>query len=196
MPSHRSCRLAPLIQCDYCPLLFHMDCLDPPLTALPAGKWMCPNHVEHLVVRGLVSDRAPHIRPEAFFSFHLKRLSDVQLNQRTLSLSSRCQLFDQFQDRMSQHAVKLDFLRRVHRQNAPNRRSAHPHSKKTIKVGWGFKREGVGAMLLEGGVSPSENPPPVVASGAGCHQVPVPESSFHAASCRGAPVGTGLQRRS
>lgn len=46
----RSCRLAPLIQCDYCPLLFHMDCLDPPLTALPAGKWMCPNHVEHLVV--------------------------------------------------------------------------------------------------------------------------------------------------
>lgn len=50
----RSCRLAPLIQCDYCPLLFHMDCLDPPLTALPAGKWMCPNHVEHLVVRVLV----------------------------------------------------------------------------------------------------------------------------------------------
>lgn len=43
--------MAPLIQCDYCPLLFHMDCLDPPLTALPAGKWMCPNHVEHLVVR-------------------------------------------------------------------------------------------------------------------------------------------------
>uniref|UniRef100_A0A3Q3WTT0 PHD-type domain-containing protein n=1 Tax=Mola mola TaxID=94237 RepID=A0A3Q3WTT0_MOLML len=91
---NRSCRLAPLIQCDYCPLLFHMDCLDPPLTALPAGKWMCPNHVEHLV-----------------------------LNQRSLSLSSRCQLFDQFQDRMSQHAVKLDFLRQVHRQNAPNRRS-------------------------------------------------------------------------
>lgn len=52
--SDRSCRLAPLIQCDYCPLLFHMDCLDPPLTALPAGKWMCPNHVEHLVVRVLV----------------------------------------------------------------------------------------------------------------------------------------------
>lgn len=52
-PLVRSCRLAPLIQCDYCPLLFHMDCLDPPLTALPAGKWMCPNHVEHLVVRVL-----------------------------------------------------------------------------------------------------------------------------------------------
>src|SRR4029434_7432209 len=47
---YRSCRLAPLVQCDYCPLLFHMDCLDPPLTAMPTGRWMCPNHVEHLVV--------------------------------------------------------------------------------------------------------------------------------------------------
>lgn len=102
---NRSCRMAPLIQCDYCPLLFHMDCLDPPLTALPAGKWMCPNHVEHLV-----------------------------LNQRSLSLSRRCQLFDQFQDRMSQHAVKLDFLRRVHRQHAPNRRTTHQHRKRTVKV--------------------------------------------------------------
>ncbi|XP_054650655.1 PHD finger protein 12 isoform X2 [Dunckerocampus dactyliophorus] len=102
---NRSCRLAPLIQCDYCPLLFHTDCLDPPLTALPAGKWMCPNHVEHLV-----------------------------LNQRSLSLSSRCQLFDQFQDRMSQHAVKLDFLRRVHRQYSPNYRATQQYNKKTIKV--------------------------------------------------------------
>ncbi|XP_068440499.1 PHD finger protein 12 [Clinocottus analis] len=117
---NRSCRLAPLIQCDYCPLLFHMDCLDPPLTALPAGKWMCPNHIEHLV-----------------------------LNQRSLSLSSHCQLFDHFQDRMSQHAVKLDFLRRVHRQNAPNRRTSHQHNKKTIKVPDAIK-------------SQYQNPPPIL----------------------------------
>uniref|UniRef100_A0A665WQK0 PHD finger protein 12 n=1 Tax=Echeneis naucrates TaxID=173247 RepID=A0A665WQK0_ECHNA len=125
---NRSCRLAPLIQCDYCPLLFHMDCLDPPLTALPAGKWMCPNHVEHLV-----------------------------LNQKSLSLSSRCQLFDQFQDRMSQHAVKLDFLRRVHRQNAPNRRSSLQHNKKTIKVPDAIK-------------SHYQNPPPMLLP-AGVHQL-------------------------
>lgn len=37
---------------------------------------------------------------------------------------------------MSQHAVKLDFLRRVHRKSAPNRRSAHQHDKKTLKVRW------------------------------------------------------------
>ncbi|CAG6007037.1 PHD finger protein 12-like [Menidia menidia] len=116
----RSCRLAPLIQCDYCPLLFHMDCLDPPLTALPAGKWMCPNHVEHIV-----------------------------LNQRSLSLSRRCQLFDHFQDRMSQHAVKLDFLRRVHWQNAPKRRTLHHQNKRTIKVPDAIK-------------SQYQNPPPML----------------------------------
>ncbi|XP_035638579.1 PHD finger protein 12-like [Oncorhynchus keta] len=104
-PCGRSCRLAPLIQCDYCPLLFHMDCLDPPLTAMPVGKWMCPNHIEHMV-----------------------------LKQRSLTLSGRCQLFDQFQDRMSQHAVKVDFLQRVHRLNPPVRRGAHTHLKKTLKV--------------------------------------------------------------
>ncbi|KAJ8332753.1 hypothetical protein SKAU_G00425420 [Synaphobranchus kaupii] len=82
-----------------------MDCLDPPLTAMPAGKWMCPNHMEHVV-----------------------------LTQKNMTLSSRCQLFDHFQDRMSQHAVKVDFLRRVHRQNPPNRRGVHPHRKRTLKV--------------------------------------------------------------
>lgn len=46
----RSCKKAPLIACDYCTSLFHQDCLDPPLTALPAGLWMCPNHPEHFIV--------------------------------------------------------------------------------------------------------------------------------------------------
>ncbi|XP_056119417.1 PHD finger protein 12 isoform X1 [Rhinichthys klamathensis goyatoka] len=101
----KSCRVAPLIQCDYCALLFHMDCLDPPLTAMPAGRWMCPNHVEHMV-----------------------------LNQKNVTLSTRCQLFDQFQDRLSQHAVKVDFLRWVHRQHHPNRRGVRRIKKKTLKV--------------------------------------------------------------
>ncbi|CAF90895.1 unnamed protein product [Tetraodon nigroviridis] len=154
---NRSCRLAPLVQCDYCPLLFHMDCLDPPLTALPAGKWMCPNHVEHLV-----------------------------LNQRNLSLTSRCQLFDQFQDRMSQHAVKLDFLRRVHRKSAPKRRSAHQHAKKTLKVSR--------SRLLP--PLPPRPHPAALGPGSGRHQVSVPEPSPHAAPGGGAAAGAGLRRRS
>ncbi|XP_063306048.1 PHD finger protein 12 [Pelobates fuscus] len=101
----RSCRVAPLIQCDYCPLLFHMDCLDPPLTAMPTGRWMCPNHIEHIV-----------------------------LNQKSMTLSNRCQVFDRFQDSISQHAVKLDFLSRIHKTNPPNRRVLPLSKKHTVKV--------------------------------------------------------------
>lgn len=46
----RGRRTAHLIQCDYCPLLYHADCTDPPLSSLPKERWMCPNHVERIVV--------------------------------------------------------------------------------------------------------------------------------------------------
>ncbi|XP_023267297.1 PHD finger protein 12-like, partial [Seriola lalandi dorsalis] len=58
---------------------------------------------------------------------------------------------------MSQHAVKLDFLRRVHRQNAPNRRTNLQHNKKTIKVPDAIK-------------SHYQNPPPMLHP-AGVHQL-------------------------
>lgn len=102
---NRSCRVAPLIQCDYCPLLFHMDCLEPPLTAMPLGRWMCPNHIEHVV-----------------------------LNQKNLTLSNRCRVFDGFQDTISQHAVKVDFLNRIHKKHPPNRRVLQPAKRKSLKV--------------------------------------------------------------
>ncbi|KAJ7416410.1 hypothetical protein WISP_71479 [Willisornis vidua] len=102
---NRSCRVAPLIQCDYCPLLFHMDCLEPPLTAMPLGRWMCPNHIEHVV-----------------------------LNQKNLTLSNRCRVFDRFQDTISQHVVKVDFLNRVHKKHPPNRRVLQSVKRKGLKV--------------------------------------------------------------
>lgn len=42
-----------IVSCDYCALSWHLDCLDPPLAGMPnAGrKWMCPNHVEHVLGR-------------------------------------------------------------------------------------------------------------------------------------------------
>lgn len=102
---NRSCRVAPLIQCDYCPLLFHMDCLEPPLTAMPLGRWMCPNHIEHVV-----------------------------LNQKNLTLSNRCQVFDRFQDTISQHVVKVDFLNRIHKKHPPNRRVLQSVKRRSLKV--------------------------------------------------------------
>lgn len=46
----------PTLQCDYCPLSFHLDCLDPPMAKPPyqtgnsekaRQNWMCPNHSHH-----------------------------------------------------------------------------------------------------------------------------------------------------
>ncbi|KAJ1920848.1 hypothetical protein H4219_001085 [Mycoemilia scoparia] len=42
-----------IIRCDYCPLVWHWDCLDPPLSSAPQAnkKWMCPNHADHAMPR-------------------------------------------------------------------------------------------------------------------------------------------------
>lgn len=53
----KSARVNPLVQCDYCPLMFHADCLDPPLTSIPLSRWMCPNHPNHLVDDKMVTDK-------------------------------------------------------------------------------------------------------------------------------------------
>ncbi|KAI7863050.1 hypothetical protein BDF14DRAFT_1847324 [Spinellus fusiger] len=44
---------APMVGCDYCPLYWHMDCLDPPMCIPPnvTRNWMCPNHAEHAMPR-------------------------------------------------------------------------------------------------------------------------------------------------
>lgn len=39
-----------IINCDYCSLSWHLDCLDPPLASVKklGSKWKCPNHVDDL----------------------------------------------------------------------------------------------------------------------------------------------------
>ncbi|KAJ2826398.1 hypothetical protein IWW50_002374 [Coemansia erecta] len=43
----------PLVRCDYCPLGWHWDCVDPPLSSAPPPhrRWMCPNHADHAMPR-------------------------------------------------------------------------------------------------------------------------------------------------
>ncbi|XP_049535294.1 PHD finger protein 12 [Anopheles darlingi] len=89
-----SCRKAPLVACDYCDLLFHQDCLDPPLTALPTAMWMCPNHVEQFVDWKLVN---------------------------SVSASERIRLWNQFNGDVDHELVKTEFIRMVHRKNPPFR---------------------------------------------------------------------------
>lgn len=31
-----------LLCCDYCPLVYHPECLNPPLKDQPSDYWMCP----------------------------------------------------------------------------------------------------------------------------------------------------------
>ncbi|XP_031561425.1 PHD finger protein 21A-like, partial [Actinia tenebrosa] len=31
-----------LLMCDTCNLVYHLKCLDPPLTGIPSGMWICP----------------------------------------------------------------------------------------------------------------------------------------------------------
>lgn len=37
--------------CDFCPLLYHADCLNPPLKYPPSTKWMCPVHPESMLLQ-------------------------------------------------------------------------------------------------------------------------------------------------
>lgn len=43
----------PLVACDYCPLHFHLDCLDPPRATMPSNfkRWKCPCHIEDLLCK-------------------------------------------------------------------------------------------------------------------------------------------------
>ncbi|KAK4877767.1 hypothetical protein RN001_010273 [Aquatica leii] len=90
----KTCRVAPLIACDYCPLLYHLDCLDPPLSSPPSGRWLCPSHVEHFL--------------------DCKLLTSV-------SATERVKLWDKFTGPVDQDAIKIEFFRKVHRKNPPFR---------------------------------------------------------------------------
>lgn len=104
---NKSCRIGPLVPCDYCPLFFHLDCVDPPLTTPPTGKWMCPNHPEHFMDSTLLTSH---------------------------SLSERVKLWDKFSSPLDQDTVRLGFLQRCHRQNPPFRYKVKRALRSRIRV--------------------------------------------------------------
>ena len=57
-----------MVSCDFCPLHWHLDCLDPPLSCLPplSKKWRCPNHASNITVRILAGQSG--ISCSIFFS--------------------------------------------------------------------------------------------------------------------------------
>jgi len=104
----RSCRKAPLIACDYCSLYFHQDCLDPPLTTFPIGRWMCPNHPNHFIDQNLLT---------------------------SCRVTERIKLWDKYANqRIDQHTVKLDFLRKARTANPLFRTKVKLEGRPRIKV--------------------------------------------------------------
>lgn len=83
----KGCRKAPLIHCDYCPLVYHADCIDPPLTILPTTRWMCPNHVEPVAEEKLLSSS---------------------------SFCERVKLWNHFAKPIDHESIKISFLDKVH----------------------------------------------------------------------------------
>lgn len=81
-------RKAPLINCDYCPLVYHIDCIDPPLTNIPVTRWMCPSHVEPIIEEKLLSSS---------------------------SFSERIRLWDRFSKPIDHESIKLGFLKKIHK---------------------------------------------------------------------------------
>lgn len=89
----KGCRKAPLINCDYCPLVYHADCIDPPLTTLPNTRWMCPNHVEPIAEEKLLSSS---------------------------SFCERVKLWNHFAKPIDHESIKVSFLDKVHESKNPD----------------------------------------------------------------------------
>ena len=98
----KSSRVGPLVRCDYCPLSFHLDCLDPPMSEVPRDVWMCPNHVEQFLDNKILS---------------------------TTSITERVKLWDKFAKQpIDSNAVKLQFMKRCQRRNGRFKRKKVPTS--------------------------------------------------------------------
>ncbi|KAH8696696.1 putative PHD finger domain protein [Talaromyces proteolyticus] len=116
----------PMIQCDYCPCWWHIDCTDPPLPGPPKQlhpsdktyhNWMCPNHIDHelYVVHtengsyaGKSRIRRPR-NPRVIDIDILPEDSEVEELQETESQG--------IVYRVSEQGVKLNFIERVKREN-------------------------------------------------------------------------------
>jgi len=104
----KSSRVGPLVRCDYCPLSFHLDCLDPPMSEVPRDVWMCPNHVEQFLDNKILS---------------------------STSITERVKLWDKFAKQpIDSNAVKLQFMKRCQRRNDKFKRKVSTRARFTVKV--------------------------------------------------------------
>ncbi|OJD18639.1 hypothetical protein AJ78_01335 [Emergomyces pasteurianus Ep9510] len=115
----------PIIQCDYCPCSWHLDCLDPPRSnpplqvpgsENPALHWKCPNHIDHdlATLDSLSGGRLAQSRRPRY-----PRYVDIDI----MPNNSEAETFNEQEMagtvyRVSEHGLVLDFINRVRRDHA------------------------------------------------------------------------------
>ena len=116
-----------IMSCDYCSHHWHMDCLDPPLTALPplTKKWMCPLHTSH----GYRKIRRPRHKlntTDASLPRAFGMVAEIEIENDASSeeeKESQRPLEDGFESdfsidgttyRLPEKGIKLDFLEKIH----------------------------------------------------------------------------------
>lgn len=101
---NKTSRFGPLVSCDFCPLVFHLDCLEPPMTAPSTTIWMCPIHPNHKI------PGTDHPR-----------------------LSERLRAMEESRADLVQHTIKMDFINSVEKIPAYKRITKH-HNRRVTAV--------------------------------------------------------------
>lgn len=71
-----------LIKCDYCPLYWHLDCLDPPMASVKqlGTKWKCPNHADNVIAPKLKLRHQPSVEIAATRGVKISPDSNVEID--------------------------------------------------------------------------------------------------------------------
>ena len=117
-----------ILSCDHCPQHWHMDCIDPPLTALPplTKKWMCPLHASHAYRRMRKPKHKMRVvdvsLPRGFKNWGDIEIENDPSDEEDVQEGHRLveEGFDQDFDidgttyRLPEKGIKLDFLEKIH----------------------------------------------------------------------------------
>ncbi|KAI0306711.1 hypothetical protein B0F90DRAFT_1692430 [Multifurca ochricompacta] len=117
-----------IVSCDFCPLHWHLDCLSPPLLAMPPldRKWMCPNHVDHTL---RIKHRIPRQNPTVIDVIRPGQVNNGNIEVLDAGVSSthdKVAVDEVFINgkryRVPERVIKLDFWDKLHMLHFPTQR--------------------------------------------------------------------------
>ncbi|KAL4883446.1 hypothetical protein BJY04DRAFT_184637 [Aspergillus karnatakaensis] len=120
----------PIIQCDFCPCAFHMDCVDPPLAVPPTQRpgsdrlhhtWMCPNHTWHDLQYSVTDDEGYEATKRIRRPKNPRYIDIEILPEEDKDEEIEEEDFQGVTYRVSEKGVKLNFIERVKRDNESNK---------------------------------------------------------------------------